>query len=79
MSQMDKVVMANHLDIEVEDKQRKTAVVVYVVIATSEKKDNEKLEKYQRLREELKEMWTVKATVIPVVIGEENLYTHTHT
>lgn len=29
---MDKVVMANHLDIEVEDKPRKTAVVVYVVI-----------------------------------------------
>ena len=32
------------------------------------KKDYEKLEKYQGLKEELERMWKVKAKVVPVVI-----------
>ena len=33
------------------------------------KKEHEKIEKYQGLKEELERMWGVKATVVPVVIG----------
>ncbi len=33
------------------------------------KKEHEKLEKYQGLKEKLKKMWGVKATLMPVVIG----------
>ncbi|KAK7925436.1 hypothetical protein WMY93_007746 [Mugilogobius chulae] len=33
------------------------------------RKEHEKLEKYQGLREELEKAWKVKATVVPVVIG----------
>uniref|UniRef100_A0A8C8DT49 Uncharacterized protein n=1 Tax=Oryzias sinensis TaxID=183150 RepID=A0A8C8DT49_9TELE len=33
------------------------------------KKEHEKLEKYQRLREELEKAWKVKVTVVTVVIG----------
>lgn len=33
------------------------------------KKENKKLEKYQGLREELEEMWRVKATVVLWVVG----------
>ena len=33
------------------------------------KKEYEKLEKYQGLKEELERMWKVKAKVVPVVIG----------
>jgi len=31
------------------------------------KKEDEKLERYQGLKEEAEEMWEVKATVVPVV------------
>ncbi|TWW72945.1 hypothetical protein D4764_15G0003390 [Takifugu flavidus] len=33
------------------------------------KKEHEKLEKYQGLKEEIERMWVMKATVVPVVIG----------
>uniref|UniRef100_A0A2H6NDY7 Uncharacterized protein n=1 Tax=Micrurus carvalhoi TaxID=3147026 RepID=A0A2H6NDY7_9SAUR len=35
-----------------------------------QKKDYDKLGKYQVLKEELKKMWKVKAKVIPVVVGK---------
>ena len=31
------------------------------------KKEHEKLKKYQGLKEELEKMWSVKATVVPIV------------
>ncbi|TWW57300.1 hypothetical protein D4764_07G0000190, partial [Takifugu flavidus] len=34
-----------------------------------EKKEHEKLEKYQGLKEGMERMWGMKATVVPVVIG----------
>ncbi|TWW54978.1 hypothetical protein D4764_09G0000270 [Takifugu flavidus] len=33
------------------------------------KKEHEKLEKYEGLKEEIERMWGMKATVVPVVIG----------
>lgn len=36
----------------------------------SKKKEHEKLEKYQGLKEDLKKMWRMNAAVVPVAIGE---------
>ncbi|XP_054913489.1 uncharacterized protein LOC129377515 [Poeciliopsis prolifica] len=70
--QTDKMVMANQPDIVVVDKHQRKAVVVDVAIPSDcniRKKEHEKLEKYQGLREELERAWKVKTTVVPVVIG----------
>ncbi|CAI5660153.1 unnamed protein product [Oreochromis niloticus] len=81
--QTDKMVVANQPDIVVVDKQKKTAVVIDVAVPNDSnirKKEHEKLEKYQGLREELERMWRVKVTVVPVVIGaletDWNIFEH---
>ncbi|KAF7655229.1 hypothetical protein LDENG_00059120 [Lucifuga dentata] len=56
----------------VVNKEQKRVVVIDVAIPSDgniKKKEHEKLEKYQRLKEELDQMWKVKSTVVPVVIG----------
>uniref|UniRef100_A0A3B3HW39 Reverse transcriptase domain-containing protein n=1 Tax=Oryzias latipes TaxID=8090 RepID=A0A3B3HW39_ORYLA len=70
--QTDRMVMANQPDIVVVDKEQRKAVVVDVAVPSDgniRKKEHEKLEKYQGLREELEKAWKVKVTVVPVVIG----------
>ncbi|KAK7886240.1 hypothetical protein WMY93_025861 [Mugilogobius chulae] len=70
--QTDRMVMANQPDIVVVDKEQRRPVVVDVAIPSDgniRRKEHEKLEKYQGLREELEKAWKVKATVVPVVIG----------
>lgn len=55
-------------DTEVMAKQRKKAKVTDAAITSDSnirKNKNEKLEKYQCLREELEKMWRLKATVMP--------------
>lgn len=55
--------MANKPDIVVVDKERRMAVVIDVAImsdSNTKKKEHKKLEKYQRLREELEKMLRVK-------------------
>lgn len=64
--------MANQPDIVVVDKLQGKAVVVDIAIPSDgniRKKEHEKLEKYQGLKEELEKAWRVKAVVVPVVIG----------
>ena len=54
------------------DKEQKRAVVIDVAIpvdANIRKKEHEKIEKYQGLKEQLERMWKVKASVVPVVVG----------
>ncbi|TWW69251.1 hypothetical protein D4764_18G0000570 [Takifugu flavidus] len=70
--QTDKMVVANEPDIVVVDKHEETVVVIDVAIPNDSnirKKEHEKLEKYQGLKEEMERMWGMKATVVPVVIG----------
>lgn len=53
------------------DKQRKMGIESDIAIPTDSnirKKDHDKLEKYQVVREELEKMWKVKVRVVPVVI-----------
>ncbi|TWW72943.1 hypothetical protein D4764_15G0003370 [Takifugu flavidus] len=66
------MVVTDQPDIVVVDKHRKTVVVIDVAIPSDNnirKKEHEKLEKYQGLKEEIERMWVMKATVVPVVIG----------
>ncbi|XP_051931065.1 uncharacterized protein LOC127607055 [Hippocampus zosterae] len=70
--QTDKMVMANQPDIVIIDKGQRKAVVVDIAVPSDgniRKKEHEKLEKYQGLREELERAWKVKVTVTPVVVG----------
>ena len=70
--QTDKLVMTNQLDIVVADKFLKKAVVIDIAMpckkTSRRRKEDKKLEKYQGLKGEMKKMWKVKATVVPVVI-----------
>ena len=66
------MVVANQLDIYVANKSEKKAVVVNVTIPRDgniRKKEQETLEKFQRLKEELERISGVKASVVPVVMG----------
>ncbi|KAK7895269.1 hypothetical protein WMY93_020594 [Mugilogobius chulae] len=70
--QTDRMVMNQPDIVVVVDKEQRRAVVVDVAIPSDgniRRKEHEKLEKYQGLREELEKAWKVKATVVPVVIG----------
>lgn len=61
--------MAN---IVIVDKQEKKMVVVAVTIPSESnirKTEHKKVEKYQGLKEELKRMWGVEVSVVPMVIG----------
>ncbi|TWW73505.1 Kin of IRRE-like protein 1 [Takifugu flavidus] len=62
----------NQPDVVVVDKHQKTVVVIDVAIPSDSnirKKEHEKLEKYQGLKENIERMCGMKATVVPVVIG----------
>uniref|UniRef100_A0A3B3BB75 Cadherin domain-containing protein n=1 Tax=Oryzias melastigma TaxID=30732 RepID=A0A3B3BB75_ORYME len=64
--------ISNQPDIVVVAREQRRAVVVAVAVPSGDKikrKEHEKLEKYQGLREELEKGWKVKVTVVPVVIG----------
>ncbi len=70
--QTDKQVMANQPDIVIIDKHKKEATIIDVAIPNDsniKKKEQEKVEKYQPLREELQRIWKVKSKVVPVVVG----------
>ena len=61
------------------DKQQRKAVVIDIAIPSDSnirKKEHEKLEKYQGLKEELEKMWRVKATMVRVVIGALGAVSH---
>ena len=69
--QTDIPVMGNYPDIVVVDKHQRTAVVEDVamqIFTYIRKKEQEKLQKHQGLREHLQNMLDMKATVVPTVI-----------
>ena len=70
--QTDRQLLASQPDIMVVDKDQKTAVMIDVALPSDSnirKKECEKLEKYQGLKEELERMRKVKAKVVPGVVG----------
>lgn len=61
------------------DKEKRRAAVIDLAILSDSnirKKEQEKLEKHQGLKEELEKMWEVEATVVPVVTGALRAVTH---
>ena len=63
------MVMVNQLDIIVVEKEhRNMADMAIPSDCNILKKEHEKVEIYQGLKEELKRAWKVKASVVPVVI-----------
>ena len=70
--QTDKHVIANRPDIVIIDKEKKTAIIIDVAVPSDcniMKKEHEKIDKYQGLREEMEKMWKVEAKVVPIVVG----------
>ena len=70
--QTDKHVIANRPDIVIIDKEKKTAMIIDVAVPSDcniKKKEHEKIDKYQGLREEMEKMWKVEAKVVPIVVG----------
>ena len=79
--QTDRQVIANQPDIVIVDKIKKTASIIDIAVPMDgniKKKEIEKVEKYQPLREELTRLWQVKTTVTPVVIGALGSITPAH-
>lgn len=57
----------------VDDKEQKSAVVIDVAIpadSNTVKKEHEIIEKYQRLKEQLKQMWKVEVQWLWVTVSE---------
>ncbi|KAF7663723.1 hypothetical protein LDENG_00203700, partial [Lucifuga dentata] len=70
--QTDKQLLANQPDMVVVDKEQKRAVVIDMAVPADSnirKKEHQKIQKYQGLKEELERTWKVKSKVVPVVIG----------
>ncbi|KAJ8040969.1 hypothetical protein HOLleu_15434 [Holothuria leucospilota] len=68
----DRVMTARRPDLVIIDKGNKIATIVDVAVPSDtniERKEREKIEKYQDLRLEVQRMWDVKAKVVPVVVG----------
>ena len=55
----------------VDEKRRTCKIIDFVVPGDSkfEKKEKEKIEKYQDLRRELQKIWNVRMNIIPLVVG----------
>ena len=70
--QTDREIKANRPDIVIKDKQEKSCLLSDMSIPTEKNtsvKVTEKLSKYKDLEIEIEQMWGMKATTIPVVIG----------
>ena len=73
MIQCDRAVQARRPDIVVVDKEKKDVKIIDTAIPGDNRvkgKEQEKIEKYQQLKEQIGNLWNMKkVTVIPVVIG----------
>ena len=73
MIQCDRVVEARRPDIVVVDIEKKDVKIIDIAIPGVNRvkdKEQEKIEKYQPLKEQIGNLWNMKkVTVIPVVIG----------
>ena len=69
--QTDHVIEARRLNLVVVDKKRICKIMDFVVPGDSriEKKEKEKIEKYQDVRRELQKIWIVRVKIIPLVVG----------
>ena len=70
--QTDKTIKANRPDLVIEEKEKKTLLLLDVSIPADKNtslKTFEKLSKYQDLAIELERSWKLKTKTVPVIIG----------
>ena len=70
--QTDHVIEAWRPDLVVVDKKRRTCKIFDFAVPKDrriEEKEKEKIGKYQDLRRELQEIWSVRVNIIPLVFG----------
>ena len=70
--QTDHVIEARRPDMIVIDKETKFSKIIDFAIPYESRvnsKEVEKIEKYQDLAREIKKLWDMRVTVIPIVIG----------
>ena len=70
--QTDQVIEARRPDMIVKDKETKFVTIIDFAIPYDTRvnsKEVEKIEKYQDLAREIKRLWGMRVTVIPIVIG----------
>ena len=63
---------APRLDLVVVDKKKKTCKIIDFAVqgdSRIERKEKEKIEKYQDLRREFQKIWNVRVKIIPLVVG----------
>ena len=66
------IMLVRKPDLVVADKERRTFKIIDFVVPEDsriEKKEREKIEKYQDLRKELQKIWNVRVKIIPLVVG----------
>ena len=66
------IMLVRKPDLVVVDKERRTFKIIDFVVPEDsriEKKEREKIEKYQDLRKELQKIWNVRVKIIPLVVG----------
>ena len=68
----DHLISARRLDLVIINKKKKTCLIVDIAVSVDhgvKLKESEKEGKYPNLARELKKLWNMKVTVIPIVIG----------
>src|SRR5215510_4766640 len=76
--QTDREVTANRADIIIKNKAEKTCTLIDVAIPADRnvvQKEAEKKLKYKSLCIEIQQMWNLKCTIIPVIIGATGIVT----
>ena len=70
--QTDNSISARRPDLTIVNKKKRTCKIVDFAVSTDHRiklKECEKKDKYLDLTRELKELWNMKVTIIPIVIG----------
>ena len=70
--QTDHVIEARRPDLVVVDKKERSCKIIDFAVpgdSRIEKKEKDKIEKYQELGRELQKIWNVKVKIIPSVVG----------
>ena len=71
-TQTDHLILARRPDLIIINKKRRTCKILDVAVPAYHRiklKESEKKDKYLNLARELKKLWPIKVTIIPIVIG----------
>ena len=79
--QADKIIEARRPDLVVVNKETKECQIIDIAIpgdARVSRKEDEKMEKYRELAFEIGRLWSVRAKVIPIVVGALGTISNRH-